>query len=214
VRGVVFDLDGTLVDGYLGITTAVNAARAAFAMPPLSVDDVRSRVGSGLSQLMEDVVGSAHVSEGTAVFRKVYDRVCEDETFAVPGLAGTLEALRTRGVRMSVASNKPAAYSVRILERLGVRPFFDAIEGPETAGALKPDPAMILACLRAMDVSAVEATYVGDMTIDAQAGERAGVAVVLVCGGSCAPDELRLTGQPVLASLSALPGFLAHRPAG
>jgi len=112
--------------------------------------------------------------------------------------------LRERGFRMSVASNKPASYSIRILERLGVRPLFDTVQGPETAGALKPDPAMIFACLRAMGVTPDQALYVGDMAIDAEAGARAGVPVVLVSGGSSTPEALRGTGQPVLRALSDL----------
>jgi len=207
-RGIVFDLDGTLVDGYLGITTGVNAARAVFSLPPLTVDDVRGRVGHGLPHLMEAVVGPERAVTGAAIFRAVYDRVCEEQTLPVPALAETLAGLVARGVRLSVASNKPAAFSNRILERLAVRERFDAVFGPETAGAAKPDPAMIRACLRAMGVGNAEALYVGDMTIDAEAGARAGVAVVLLAGGSCPAAELAATGAPVLASLEALLPFL------
>jgi len=208
VKGIVFDLDGTLVDGYRGITSGVNAARAAFGLAPLEEHDVRGRVGLGLSNLMEDVVGPERAVEGAEIFRSVYDRVCVEQTRPVPGLAGTLAALRARGLRMSVASNKPVAYSIRILEPLGVLPMFDLIAGPETAGALKPEPPMIRACLAAMNVRADEALYVGDMAIDADAGDRAGVSVVLVCGGSTSADALGDTGKPVLATLGALLDFL------
>jgi phosphoglycolate phosphatase len=204
VRGVVFDLDGTLVDGYDGIATAVNAARLAFSLHPLSAADVRGRVGHGLIHLMEDVVGRDRAIEATEIFRRTYDRVCEDETRAVPGLAAALAGLAARGLRMSVASNKPAAFSARILGRLGVMSRFDAIEGPETAGRLKPDPAMIEACLRAMRVPHGEALYVGDMVLDAEAGARAGVDTVLVSGGSSSDEELLATGCPVVGTLSDL----------
>jgi phosphoglycolate phosphatase len=204
VQGVVFDLDGTLVDGYVGIASGVNAARAAFQLPALSLDDIRGRVGRGLSHLMEDVVGPERAAEGQEIFVSVYERVCEAETVPMPQLALTLEAIAARGVRMSVASNKPATYSIRILARLGVRSWFDTVEGPDTAGALKPDPAMIAACLRAMKVARERAIYVGDMAIDAEAGSRAGVDVVLVSGGSSAKDELRATGCPVIGALKDL----------
>jgi phosphoglycolate phosphatase len=215
VRGVVFDLDGTLVDGYAGIASAVNAARAAFGLPAMTTDDVRGRVGLGLAHLMEDVLGPERAPEGATIFRSVYDRVGVDQTLPVPALADTLGALKERGFRLSVASNKPAMYSIRILERLGVRRQFDVIEGPETAGAIKPDPAMIFACLRAMGVANDEALYVGDMTLDADSGERAGVPVVLVCGGSSSREELLGTGRPVIESLSDLLEALPHRaPSG
>jgi phosphoglycolate phosphatase len=204
VRGIVFDLDGTLVDGYEGIATGVNAARSAFGLPALAVEDVRRRVGHGLPQLMRDVVGAEHAAGGTAIFREVYEQVCEAQTRPAPALESTLSALTSRGVRLSIASNKPVEFSIRILERLGVSSYFAAIEGPETAGAVKPDPAMILACLRAMDVRRDEALYVGDMAIDAEAGARAGLDVVLVSGGSCSPDALFATGLPVLGGLAEL----------
>jgi phosphoglycolate phosphatase len=204
VRGVVFDLDGTLVDGYEGIASAVNASRAAFGLPAMTTEDVRGRVGLGLAHLMEDVLGPERAVSGATIFRGVYDRVGVEQTRPVPGLAATLAALSTRGFRMSVASNKPAIYSIRILERLGVRRHFDAVFGPETVGSVKPDPAMILACLRAMGVANDEALYVGDMTLDADSGARAGVPVVLVCGGSSSRDALLRTGQPVIEALSDL----------
>jgi len=210
---VIFDLDGTLVDGYEGITSGVNAARARFGLAALGVDDVRRRVGSGLENLMADVVGRERAAEGAVIFRRVYDAVCVEETRAVPQLAGTLEALRVRGYRMSVASNKPVGYSVRILERQGVLPCFDTVEGPESAGALKPDPAMIRACLAAMSVPQSEALYVGDMTLDAEAGRRADVRVMLVAGGSCPLEELRGTGEDVIGSLPELLAALPPRAA-
>lgn len=204
MRGIVFDLDGTLVDGYRGITSAVNAARTAFGLPPLAEDDVRGRVGSGLAHLMSDVVGSAMAAEAADIFRSVYDRVCVEQTRAVPALEATLRGLSDRGFRLSVATNKPVPYAVRILQGLGVLSFFDTIEGPETAGVLKPDPAMIRACLGAMNVRADQAVYVGDMKIDADAGARAGVSVVLVRGGSSDIEVLRATGCPVVNALSDL----------
>ncbi len=207
MRGIVFDLDGTLVDGYQGITSGVNAARAAFGLPALDEREVRGRVGLGLSNLMDDVVGPERSEAGAEIFRDVYDRVCVEQTRPAPALAATLAALRLRGFRLSVASNKPVAYSVRILDRLGVLPMFDLVAGPETAGTLKPEPSMIRACLASMGVSADQALYVGDMAIDAEAGERAGVSVVLVCGGSTSDQELRATGNPVVATLEEL---LAH----
>jgi len=208
VRGVVFDLDGTLIDGYQGIATALNAARSAFGMPPLPLAEVRGRVGHGLSQLMADVVGVARAPLGIAIFRAVYDRICEEQTHLLPDVTVTLAELRERGLRMCVASNKPASYSTRILERLGVRSFFDTVEGPDTAGTAKPDPAMIQACVTAMGVAADETVYVGDMALDADSGARAGVAVVLVAGGSSPDDELRDTGCPVVSSMRELPARL------
>ena len=213
VRGLVFDLDGTLVDGYDAIADGVNAARARFGLPALAVDDVRGRVGAGLIHLMEDVVGAERAAEGADIFRRVYDAVAVERTRPVERLEETLELLEARGFRMSVASNKPVGYSLRILESLGVARRFDLVAGPETAGALKPDPAMIRACLTAMSVAPGEAIYVGDMGLDAESGARAGVDVVLVTGGSTPRHELERTGCPVVEGLHALTAWLPARAA-
>jgi phosphoglycolate phosphatase len=210
IRGVIFDLDGTLIDGYDAIATSVNAARAHFGMPALHPGDVRRRVGLGLHHLMADVLGPERAEEGAAVFRRAYEAACLTGSRAVPDLARSLSDLRDRRVRMTVASNKPALYSSRILAHLGVLGYFVLVAGPETAGAIKPDPAMLRACLAAMGTAPSEAVYVGDMPLDADSGARAGIDVVLVTGGSATREELLETGRPVLEGLGELPAWLAQ----
>jgi phosphoglycolate phosphatase len=166
VRGIVFDLDGTLVDGFQGITTAVNAARAAARLAPLSRDAVTTRVGRGLEDLLASTLPEGELARGLVVFRETYDRVCESESAAMPGAAEVLPDLAARGYRLAVASNKLASFSIRILRSLALAPSFDAIHGPDSAGRPKPDPAMIEACLVAMRVPRSDAVYVGDMTLE------------------------------------------------
>ncbi len=201
VRGVVFDLDGTLVDSYAAIAASVNAARARFGLDPLGEPDVRRRVGRGLESLMSDVVGPADAAEGVRIFRAHYATVFAEGTAALPGAIETVGALHERGYRLSVASNKIARFGRPILERLGMARFLSAVEGPDTSGATKPDPAMIARCLSAMAVRREAALYVGDMVLDVETASRAGVRVLLVPGGSSTPAELAGTEVPVLASL-------------
>ncbi len=204
IEGVVFDLDGTLVDAFEGISTAANAARAHFSLPPLPRSEITRHVGRGVADLIAAVVGGDLRDEGVRVFREVYDRVCEAETHALPGALPTLAALSRLGIPAAVASNKPASFSERILERLGLRPLLACVEGPDTAGRLKPDPVMIHACLRAMGVEPARALYVGDMPYDAESGARAGVRTILVAGGAAADADLAATGRPVIAKLQDL----------
>ena len=212
VRGVVFDLDGTLVDAFEGISTAANAARAHFSLPPLPRAEITRHVGRGVADLMAAVVGGERRDAGVRVFREVYDRVCEAETRALAGAGPTLLALARLGIPAAVASNKPAAFSERILRRLGLRSHLACVEGPDTAGRLKPDPAMIHACLRTMRVEPDRALYVGDMPFDAESGARAGVRTILVAGGAAADADLAATGRPVIAKLEDLVAIV-ERPA-
>lgn len=211
VRAVVFDLDGTLVDSYAAIARSLNHARAGWALPALDDATVRRGVGRGLESLIEAHVGADRVEEGVRRFRTKYAEVFADHTFALPGAVETVRALAGSGVRLAVASNKPARFTRPILEHLGMAGSVRSVHGPDTVGATKPDPAMIRQCLADLETSANDAMYVGDMVLDVESARRAGVAVVLVRGGSSDDGALRATGQPVLASIGALPGYLSSR---
>ena len=205
---MVFDLDGTLVDSYGAIATSLNHARAAFGMGPMSERDVRRRVGYGLPSLMAEVLGPQRVEVGVRLFRDRYALVFADQTRALPQARETLEELHRRGYRLSVASNKPALFGEPILDRLGMLPFLDAVLGPDSADAAKPDPAMIHLCLRAMKVPPEAALYVGDMVLDVETASRAGMPLLFVPGGSSDARELQITGVRIIPSLAELLSIL------
>jgi phosphoglycolate phosphatase len=212
VLGLVFDLDGTLVDSYEAIAASVNHARRSLGEEPLSVDDIRGRVGHGLESLMAEVVGKERAEDGVRLFREEYARIFADRTAALPGALEVLEELHRRGFRLSVASNKPARFGDPILERLGMRPFLDAVQGPDTAGSTKPDPGMVHLCLQAMKIEPARAAYVGDMVLDVETAAMARLPVILVPGGSSSPKDLRDTGEVVLSRLTDLLDLLPVGP--
>jgi len=204
VRAVVFDLDGTLVDSYGPITASLNHARAHWDLAPLAEEQVRRRVGHGLEALVAQEVGADRVTEGVRVFREKYAEIFAGDTRALPESLETLRDLHGKGYSLAVASNKPARFSSVILDRLGMLRFVTHVAGPDTAGTTKPDPEMIRTCLEAMQSTASETIYVGDMVLDVESGTRAGLPVLLVAGGSASLEDLRRTGRPVLETLGRL----------
>ena len=212
VRGIVFDLDGTLVDSYGPITTSLNHARKHFGMPAMAETDVRRRVGRGLEALIAELVGPGHVGDGVRLFRERYAEVYAEGTRILPRVHETLQALHAAGYRIGVASNKPARFSKPILDRLGLGPFVSCVMGPDVVASTKPDPAMILRCLELLGVHPEEAVYVGDMVLDVESAARADVSVLLVAGGSSKREELEDTGQRLLESIDLLPNLLRALP--
>ena len=208
VRGLVFDLDGTLVDSYAAIAESLNHARAGWDLPALSEDEVRHQVGRGLESLIADLVGPDRVEEGVVRFRDRYAEVYATGTLVLDGVPETLERLAGAGYSMAVASNKPARFTGPILTHFGLDHLFVTVEGPDTAGSTKPEPEMIRRCIRAMDLPAGDAVYVGDMVLDVESGRRAGVDVILVAGGSSTFEKLKETGAPVLKSIRQLTEML------
>lgn len=204
VRGIVFDLDGTLVDSYGAIADSLNHARRAYGLSDLGEDHVRRVVGRGLESLIAEHVGADRVEPGVALFRERYAAVFARQTSALPEVPATLAAVHALGIRMAVASNKPARFSRAILETLELAAWFDTVEGPDTVGSTKPEPEMVRRCLDVMGVARASAMYVGDMVLDVETADRAGVAVVLVTGGSSESSALAGTGRIVLSRFADL----------
>lgn len=210
VRGVVFDLDGTLVDSFGAIAESANAARVALGLPPLPAPEITRHVGHGLWHLLGTVVGPEYVDRAVPLYREAHAKIYLDRTKALPGALESVRRLHAAGIRLAVASNKLSTFSRGILEHLGFAPFLDAVEGPDTAGATKPDPAMIRRCLAAMGIEAAEALYVGDMPLDVESARQAGVAVALVATGAVARGKLASTGVTVLEDVSTVEDVLAR----
>lgn len=162
---------------------------------------------------MAELLGEQLIEEGVRLFRTRYAEVFAERTFALAGAQESLTRLHRAGIRIAVASNKPARFTRPILEALNLGASVESVHGPDTVGSTKPDPAMLRRCLQDLDSAAEEAVYVGDMALDVLSGERAGVAVLLVTGGSSNIDDLRATGRPVHPTLAGIADEILRRSA-
>jgi 2-phosphoglycolate phosphatase len=209
-RAIVFDLDGTLCDSYAPITTSLNAARAAFGLPPVTLQQVKREVGRGLESLVEDHLGADRVADGVAIFRATYATVFLEGTKPLDGVPDVLQRLARRGIELAVASNKPARFGRPIIERLGLAQAVRIVLGPEPEVPPKPEPQMLLRACRELGVTPQQALYVGDMPLDIESARRAGLAYALVATGSADREELEAcSNAPVLADLWDLEASLA-----
>ena len=191
-RAVLFDLDGTLVDSYAALAEAVNYARREHGLPDLTPLRIRDFVGEGIERLLQrafdpiDVPGSAQ-----ATFEQRYDEICCGASRVLDDVTDTLVELQSLGVTMAVCTNKPTAFSRKILEFLALAPFFRAIVGPDLAGARKPDARHVLRTLQEADCRRTDALFVGDMPIDVHAARNSGIHVAVVPTGTSSPEQLR-----------------------
>jgi len=191
-RAVLFDLDGTLVDSYAALAEAVNYARREHGLHELSAARIRDFVGDGLQIMLQrafdlhDVPGSVQTA-----FERRYDEVCCDESKVLADVESTLQALSRDGILMAVCTNKPTGFSRKILDFLGLAPFFRAIVGPDVAGARKPEAQHVLCTLAATGCEPAEALFVGDMPIDVHAARNSGLDSAVVPTGSSSSAQLR-----------------------
>ncbi len=212
---ILLDLDGTLVDSFPAITAALNEALAARSLKPVDLDWVRRHVGRGARALLADALpgpgDEAAVADLLRGFRQSYERLFLDATPPLPGVPETLQILARRAP-LALVTNKPDAWAAALIDHLGWRPLFAAVQGPEAAGARKPDPAMVSRALGAVDARASNALLVGDMEVDVETARNAGVPMVAVATGARSAAELAAAGAPaVLERLSRLPAWLDTR---
>lgn len=206
---VVFDLDGTLIDGYDAIADALAHAMKELGLEPLAAGRVREMVGHGIERLLARAVGAEQAPEGVRLFRERYPHVAVEKSRLMPGVPEVLAQLAGRGHPMAVASNKPEPFSRKILEACGVVRYFAALAGPDGVTPTKPDPAMLLRLMAAVGAGPGETLVVGDMEVDSEFARAAGCRVALVATGSrTREDLLGVDADALLGSLSQLPSWL------
>ena len=213
-RAAVFDLDGTLLDSYVGIHDALSAVLDHFDRPPVTVEEARRLVGHGLEALIAKVLPEELRAEAVQRFRFRYKVNAPKLTRLMPDAELVVTELWRRGVKLSIASNKPAVFSRQLLAGFGLEELFAFVGGPDGGFPEKPDPSMVLAALEAMAVPPSETLYVGDMTVDVATARAAGLRVAIVPLGSSTVEEIEAERPDYLyGALSDVLGLFgeAHR---
>jgi phosphoglycolate phosphatase len=197
-RAAVFDLDGTLLDSYAGIHDSLSAVLEHYGRPAVTLEESRRLVGHGLEALIAKVLPEELRAEAAERFRFRYKVNAPKLTRLMPGAELVVSELWRRGVRLSIASNKPAVFTCQLLSGFGLAELFTFVGGPDLGYPEKPDPAMVLAALDAMGVAAPETLFVGDMTVDVATARAAGLPIAVVPLGSSTRGELEALGPDYL----------------
>jgi phosphoglycolate phosphatase len=189
-HAVVFDLDGTLVDTAPDLWRATNHILASLGRRPISIEDVRAFVGHGARALIArglDATGDGAdrdtIEKLFAQFVRYYGEHVAEDSEPFPGVINLLDRLAEAGLRLGVCTNKLEGLSVRLLEALGLRRYFDVVIGPDTIGLAKPDPAAYRETLKRMKHTIARSVMVGDSETDVLTARAAGVPVIGVTFG-------------------------------
>jgi phosphoglycolate phosphatase len=200
----IFDLDGTLLNTLDDLAASVNYALRTHGMPERTLDEVRSFVGNGVRLLMERAIpegtDNPRFEETFATFRQYYMDHSLDKTRPYEGIPEMIHALKQRGCRLAVVSNKFYAATQEL-----IRHFFPeitvAIGEHESEGIRKkPAPDTVFEALRQLGVGKENAVYVGDSDVDLQTAHNSGLPCISVLWGFRDRDFLLAHGATTFIS--------------
>jgi phosphoglycolate phosphatase len=210
---LVFDLDGTLVDSAPDLRAALNLLLHERGRSPLSLGQVRRMIGDGVPALVtraltESGIDTAGAADAEARFLELYEADAVRLTRPYPGVPATLAALRRRGYRTAICTNKPQHATLTVLNGLGLDALFDGVAGGDCFAVKKPDPGHLLGLIHGLGGSAQAAAMVGDNENDAAAAHAAGMPLVLMRYGYARVDPATLGADALLDHFADLPAAL------
>jgi phosphoglycolate phosphatase len=204
-RGVMFDLDGTLLDTLEGLGFATNVALEAMGFKGHPIEAYRYFVGDGVRAkaeraLPEGYRDEAHIDRCVELAGVEYAKCWRGMTKLYDGIAELLTALTGAGVSMTVFSNKPDELTVLTVETMLGDWKFDAVRGQRDGAARKPDPQVAIEISGQLGISPGEMLYLGDTDTDMQTANKAGMYAVGALWGFRTREELLTNGAKALAA--------------
>ncbi|MFC7703584.1 phosphoglycolate phosphatase [Plastorhodobacter daqingensis] len=187
MSGVIFDLDGTLIDSAPDIHRCAALMLADEGLDPLTLPQIRSFIGNGAPVLVRRVMAAVALPDDPALHARLLARFLEHYETAVTltrlydGVAACLEDLAAAGRPVGLCTNKPIGPTRAVLAHFGLAQHFPTVIGGDSLPQRKPDPAPLLACLREMGCG--KAVFVGDSEVDAECAARAGMDFALFTEG-------------------------------
>ena len=198
----LFDLDGTLTDPGEGITRSVQYALAKFGIAVEDRSELFCFIGPPLHESFEKYYGFSAKDAFLAVeyYREYYAVKGIFENLVYGGIPGTLEALRARGVRISLATSKPEGYARQILEHFDLIGCFDAVAGSNMDGSRTKKAEVVARALELLGNPDVrECVMIGDREHDVLGGAAHGMDTLGVTFGYGSEDELKRAGATHIA---------------
>lgn len=210
---LLFDLDGTLVDTLPDLTNALNEVlreRGHALLPPA---EVKPMIGDGMAMLLGRGF-AARGADGTEAaqmlprFIEAYEAGATNLSRPYPGVPETLIALRQRGYRTAICTNKPQQATGAVLRGMGLDRLFDGFAGGDRFAARKPDPAHLFGLIDDLGGDRSRAAMIGDSENDALSAHAAKLPLVLMRYGYARIDPAGLGADRVLDRFDELPEAL------
>lgn len=190
IKLIIFDLDGTLVNAYQAVCESLKYALGALGYPLADDLTIKRSVGWGERNLMSRFVRAEDIDKIISIYRQHHKHSLKRGTKFMPGAKELLKTLKEKDFILAVATNRPEWSTNVILSHLRIKDYFSYILCGDMLKKQKPAPEILEKILAKFSLKPNEALFVGDMTVDVQTGNSAGVPTVAVATGSSTEEEL------------------------
>ncbi len=210
-KTIIWDLDGTLLDTLQDLMASVNYALEKHSLPLRSYQEIRSFVGNGVKRLVElsvpDGLANPSFDQVFSDFKSHYALHCQDQTGLYEGIAETLNALKLRGVRMALVSNKLQSGVTALVESpvktigreetIRLSDYMEVAIGERPDIARKPAADMVDKAFEEMGIDKHDAVYIGDSEVDIATARNSGLPCISVLWGFRDKDFLQAQGAEI-----------------
>lgn len=198
---ILFDLDGTLTDPKVGITTCVQYALHHFGIEEPDLDKLEPFIGP---PLVDSIMEFYHMTEAEALigvekYRERFQTVGLYENEIYDGIVSMLARLHASGKKLALASSKPTVFVKKILEYFEIVSYFDVIVGSELDGTRSRKEEVVEEALHRLQKEGAALTkencaMVGDRRFDVEGGREHALTTIGVQYGYAAEGELQAAG--------------------
>lgn len=210
MQGVIFDLDGTLLNTLDDLANAMNSVLADNGWPIHPVSAYRTFVGNGMEMLVQRALPQEHrddqtIQVNTQAMRSAYGRAWAVKTRPYPGVEEILAALSRTGVPLAILSNKPHEATQSAVRHFFPHTPFAAVVGATPRKPKKPDPTTALEIAGHFQLKPDRIFFLGDSDADMLTARAAGMTGLGAGWGFRGREELLANGaHQVLESAKEL----------
>ncbi len=191
LAGLLFDLDGTLVDTAPDLAAAANHMLRTLGRAPCDEATIAGWIGDGVPRLIKRALTGerfgepdpALFTEAERLYGDYYEAHVAEHSRVYPHVLRTLESLRAEGFRLACITNKAARFTEPLLLALGLRLYFEVVLSGDQVERAKPDPLPLRIAAERLEVQLQGSALVGDSGNDMRAAHSAGIPAIAVTYG-------------------------------
>lgn len=202
---VVFDMDGTLVDSSGVIAGAINYVRKNLMLPPMDKEKIISKINDNTINPLEYFYNLKKFDPMCEKwFSEFYTKNHDMHLEIYMGIKDILEFLRSKDIKLAVATNAYRQSTLESLKHLGIYSYFDAIACYDDVGEGKPSPKMLELILDTLQMDVSQTLFIGDGERDAMAAQKAKMDYIMVEWGFSSHEGSIGSTEELLEKLASI----------